>query len=331
MEVKEKKRKRNLMIYSAIFGILLIVIILIGRQTEFVTVGEDKSYNQQPQKSIELKEKALDDTQIKEETQLASETSNTHLFQEDGKTLHERFDTPEGYVHLSPPEDSFAYYLQNLPLKPHGEEVHYYDGRVKANRSVYEAVIDMDIGSRDLQQCADAVMRLRGEYLFYGQKKDQIHFNLTNGFRVDFLNWIEGNRVKVEGNTTTWVKKTEVSESYETFRDYMTFVFIYAGTLSLEQELESVDIETMAIGDVFIVGGSPGHAVIVVDMAIDASSGKKLYMLAQSYMPAQDIQILSSPDLPQFSPWYELTEGEVIRTPEWTFSKNDLKRFTELD
>jgi len=43
--------------------------------------------------------------------------------------------------------------------------------------------------------------------------------------------------------------------------------------------LESVSIKNMNIGDVFIVGGSPGHAVIVVDMAVN-SDGEKIFLLA---------------------------------------------------
>ncbi len=46
----------------------------------------------------------------------------------------------------------------------------------------------------------------------------------------------------------------------------MRIVFAYAGTLSLYEELESVPIKDMDIGDIFVQGGSPGHAVIVVDM-----------------------------------------------------------------
>ena len=38
----------------------------------------------------------------------------------------------------------------------------------------------------------------------------------------------------------------------------------------------------MGIGDVFIEGGFPEHAVIVVDMAINEKTGKKLFLLARA-------------------------------------------------
>jgi hypothetical protein len=50
--------------------------------------------------------------------------------------------------------------------------------------------------------------------------------------------------------------------------------------------------EEIAIGDVFIQAGSPGHGVIIVDMAVNETTGDKIIMLAQGYMPAQDMQIL---------------------------------------
>ena len=103
---------------------------------------------------------------------------------------------------------------------------------------------------------------------------------------------------------------------------------MYAGTLSLSKELSTVAYNNLKAGDIFIQGGSPGHAVIVVDLAIDPNSDKKIYLLAQSYMPAQDIQVLKNPMNKNLSPWYELdVNNTIIETPEWTFNSTDLKRF----
>ena len=104
---------------------------------------------------------------------------------------------------------------------------------------------------------------------------------------------------------------------------------MYAGTLSLSKELEDIEIEDMEIGDIFIKGGSPGHAVIVIDMAVNKETGEKIYMLAQSYMPAQDIQVLCNGNNKELSPWYRLNNDEIINTPEWTFHINQLKRFSK--
>ena len=58
-------------------------------------------------------------------------------------------------------------------------------------------------------------------------------------------------------------------------------------------------------------------------------ANKKLFMIAQSYMPAQDIHILDNKNNPAISPWYELDENaEEINTPEWTFyCQEELRRF----
>ena len=71
-------------------------------------------------------------------------------------------------------------------------------------------------------------------------------------------------------------------------------VFAYANTVSLERQLKSVDVKDMQIGDVFMKGPLPGHCVIVVDMAENEETGEKLFMIAQSYMPAQEIHVLKT-------------------------------------
>jgi len=253
--------------------------------------------------------------------------SNDLYINHEGETIEKRFLVPEGYEREKYDSSSFAFYLRNLPLKPHNTLVKYFNGKEKPNINIYEAVLDLEIGKRDLHQCADAVMRLRAEFLYNQKKYKDIHFNFTNGFRVDYSKWMEGYRIKVDGNKVSWVKSASPGNSYESFWKYMEIIFSYAGTLSLSKELKSVDIKDMAIGDVFIKGGSPGHAVIVVDMAIDSKTGKKVFLLAQSYMPAQEIQVLKNPMNSDLSPWYELEFSGDLKTPEWTFKPLELKRF----
>ncbi len=113
--------------------------------------------------------------------------------------------------------------------------------------------------------------------------------------------------------------------SYTKYRKYMKYIFSYANTGSLYDELAHRSIMQMQIGDVFVQKGRPyGHAVIVVNMAKD-SLGNKQFMLAQSYMPAQETQIFLNRSNSQ-SAWYSLKDAEKL-TPERSFSPKNLKHF----
>lgn len=257
---------------------------------------------------------------------LSCQNNNPYL-NSAGTTIETRIKIPTGFERVASPAGSFAAYLRQLSLKPAGTGVFLYNGLPKVAQ-VHVAVLDIDVGTRDLQQCADAVMRLRAEYLFAQKRYADIHFNFTNGFNCTYSKWREGYRVKVSGNQVSWYKKGGVDGSYRTFRSYLDMVYSYAGTLSLEKELKTVKYAEMNIGDVLIRGGSPGHAVIVVDMAQNPRTGEKLFLLAQSYMPAQDMHILQNPTDNKLSPWYRVnTSGEEVSTPEWGFVKANLRRF----
>lgn len=246
--------------------------------------------------------------------------------------LADRIAPPSGYVRETCSDNSFTTYLRNLSLLPKGSKVLLYNGKEKANQAAAFAVVDMEIGNRDLQQCADAVIRLRAEYLWKHKRYGEIKFNFTNGFPAGYKKWAEGNRIKVSGNQVQWYAAGKgVDYSYKTFRNYLDMVFMYAGTASLSRELQTVSYTSLQPGDVFIKGGSPGHAVIVVDVAVHPTTKKKVFLLAQSYMPAQQIHILVNPVSRSLSPWYELAETDAgkLYTPEWIFSRKDLKRFKE--
>jgi hypothetical protein len=140
---------------------------------------------------------------------------------------------------------------------------------------------------------------------------------------------MEGKRIVVEGNHAYWVQQTEYSNDFQSFRRYFDMVFAYANTVSLERQLKSVNVEDMQIGDVFMKGPLPGHCVIVVDMAENEETGEKLFMIAQSYMPAQEIHVLKNYKDPSISPWYSIDFGRVLSTPEWTFYDDQLMRYED--
>ena len=246
------------------------------------------------------------------------------------ETISERFPPPAGFERTAEAPGSFGDWLRHLPLKPPGEPVRYFNGKIKANANIYSAVVDIDTGGEDLQQCADAVIRLRAEYLWSRAAYDAIRFNFTSGDPAPYLRWRQGLRPQVNGNHVRWTRLAEWDGSHESFRRYLDSVFMYAGSWSLNRELPPKrDLEALAIGDVFIKGGFPGHAAIVVDMAVDPVSGEKVFLLAQSYMPAQDIQILQNPASPDHGSWYSLPRGGRLVTPEWTFQAAELKTFDE--
>lgn len=242
--------------------------------------------------------------------------------------LCKRIPVPEGYIRVESPRNSFGEWLQHLPLKPGKPDVFLYNGIEKGNQKAHYAVVNIDAGKVDLQQCADAVIRLRAEYFYSRQDYADIHFNFTSGDRINFTNWAQGYRPIVKEDALIWLQSGNKGTSYKNFRDYLTEIFMYAGSASLSEEMQPVsDTREMQTGDVFIQGGFPGHAAIVVDMAEQQKGEYKLFLLAQSFIPAQDIHILINPNDERLSPWYAIDFGDTLRTPEWSFTKNDLKRF----
>jgi hypothetical protein len=154
-------------------------------------------------------------------------------------------------------------------------------------------------------------MRLRAEYLFSQKKYDQISFLTASGKKLGFIVWLNGRE-----------------PNKDNFWNYLEALFNVANTTSLNKQLISKPIEKLEIGDVFIYpwqGRMYGHAIIVVDKCVN-SEGKIKFMLAQSFTPAQEIEILDNPN-EMGSPWYDLNFGETLDTPQIDFKKDQLKSF----
>src|SRR2546423_891642 len=161
------------------------------------------------------------------------------------ESLESRFAPPAGAERVPVAADSFGAFLRRLPLKPAGAAVHLYDGSDKARQDVHAAVVDLDVPPRDLQQCADAVMRLWAEYGYATGRTIAFH---------------------PEPGQPTALTFDARPRDRKAFARWLIKVFAAAGSASLQAELAPVrgDVEP---GDVLIQGGYPGHAVLVLDVA----------------------------------------------------------------
>lgn len=235
-------------------------------------------------------------------------TDGSQFIDPKGMTVKSRILLPQGFKRLSYEAGEFGNFLEKLPLYPIDREVHYYNGKIKPRNNIYNSVVKLDIGKRDLHQCADAVMRLRADYLYQQKRYKDIKFNFLS-----------------DGKPRTYTTYAKGDYSYPIYWKYLEYIFAYANTSSLHDELPNVKTtQEVKIGDTFIQKGSPiGHAIIVVDLAKD-SAGKTIVLLAQSYMPAQEIQILNNWNNSKLSPWYDIDQ-DIIKTPEWTFYPKNLK------
>jgi hypothetical protein len=271
---------------------------------------------------------------------------------EPDSTIAIRFAPPQGFTRVPVEAKSFGAYLRGLPLKPEGAQVHLFDGSLKRWQGAQAAVIDMSVGKRDLQQCADAIMRLRAEHLFAQDRKPEIAFHFTSGFHAPFAQWMEGERIRVNGNRCSWAATGVRGATHDDLLNYLQVVFTYASTRSIGKDLldaipwrmRPVDLRTNAgipetppeevpvwrapviAGDVFVQAAHPGHAVIVVDVA-ENRAGEQIFLLAQSYMPAQEIHVLKNLEDAALSPWFKLNDGDELVTPEWTFRWEQRKRW----
>jgi len=244
------------------------------------------------------------------------------------RRLGEAIGTPTGYTRATNADGSLGAWLRGLPLRKRGTPVLAYDGRTvrEAGDDRVAAVLEMDCGTTDLQQCADSAIRLHAEWLWSRGEKARIGYHFLSG---DFATWpryAAGERPSVTGNKVVWKASAKPSETRATFRSYLDMVFMFANTVSLAKESTVIAKADLAAGDFFVQPGSPGHAVMFLDVAT-SKTGERAALLGQGFMPAQDFHVLSSGS--PLAPWFSL-EGDSVDTPFWDpFPWKALHRFPQ--
>lgn len=245
------------------------------------------------------------------------------------QTLLERIKAPEGFEWIIEESGSFGEFLQNSEVKKPGSQILDFNQQPIRNQSEHIAILDYDIGTKDLQQCADAIIRLRAEYLFKHKRFDDIYFHFTNGDVFSWNDYKIGIRPQLISSTkVSFNKVANKDDSYENFRKYLDVIFMYAGTISLNNETIGIsDNKKIKTGDFLITPGSPGHAVIIVGRAKN-KQGEIVFLLAQGYTPAQSIHVITNPYDGKINPWYKL---DVSKSPtitaRYAFKKTNIRTF----
>ena len=248
------------------------------------------------------------------------------LINKDSLTIASRVNIPEGYKRVNYPNGSFQDYLRNYKLKPFGSKIINYDDSEYFWQRGHIGILEVPVPKNGLQQCADALIRIRSEYLWDNNRKNEIGFNFTSGHYCSWTKYAEGYRPKINGNKVTFHKTASANTSKDNFYKYLNLIYMYSGTLSLYNELEAVKARDLKIGDMLIKGGSPGHIVMIADKVIN-NKGGKLFLLFQGNTPAQSVHLVKNLDNATMSPWYQLEDDAVISVSNYVFGSSKFVRF----
>jgi hypothetical protein len=228
-------------------------------------------------------------------------------------TLQSRFATPSGATRVAVEAGSFGEWLRNLPLAAPGTPSKNFKGDVvyPGDDQYLGAVIAIDIGKIDLQQSPDVVIRLHAEWLFSQGNKD-ITYRGATGLDMPLSKWARGERMDSQGASVFWVMKSKPSEiDHAEFRRYLNAVFTWANSTSLAQQAEAIAADELRPGDFFVHLGSPGHALVVLDVA-RKPKGPPLALLGQALNPSENPFVLQ---LGKATAWFSLRAPGPIITP----------------
>ncbi len=219
------------------------------------------------------------------------------------------FPPPDGAQRVE--ADAFGTWLRTRMVADADRPVKTHDGQVVHHRA---RVVELPLVRGDLQQCADSAIRLRAEW----QKAtdQEVMFHATSGDPMAWARWAKGERPHEKAGKLVWTQ----GHGPGSWDHYLQKVFLWAGTRSLHAyDTVAVDRDPQP-GDVLVQPGSPGHAVLLLDVA---TAGDATYVLVgEGFMPAQDFHV----ELGAHDGWWRWDDGVAL--DHWTLPASSLRSWT---
>jgi len=194
--------------------------------------------------------------------------------------IADAFPPPRGAERL--PRDAFGEWLANREVVDPSVPVRTFDGYEVGHNA---RVVALDMAPGDLQQCADSVIRLRAEWL--KSTGGEVSFHATSGDLLPWSRWQRGERPIESRGHIRWQRGTKGG-----WDEYLEKVFTWAGTRSLV--FDTTPASEPQAGDLVLVPGSPGHVVILLDVA--KRGDETLVLIGEGYMPAQNFHVEIGPE-----------------------------------
>ena len=207
--------------------------------------------------------------------------------------------------------DAYGDWLRDLSLRDPSVPVRTYTGAIVPHDDA--RVIELPLVSGNLQQCADTAIRLRAEWLKQTGQDDAILFHATSGDAMPWPRYQAGERAYETGNHLAW-RSTGTPATWD---EYLSAVFMWAGTRSLDAD--TTRPSSPRPGDLLLLPGSPGHAVVILDVA--TWQDRTWLLVGEGFMPAQDFHLELGPD----SGWWPWHAG--LHMGPWDFPQSSLRRW----
>jgi len=235
-----------------------------------------------------------------------------------------------GYTVFADEAESWTEWLRLLPLAAPGTPVRNHRGEivVPGDDEHLAAVVAIDIGTQDLQQSADVILRLYAEWRWW---IDDLHMLYLSDTQVELplQKWAAGERLAASDGKPAWVRQPEPKAKleYADFRAYLDSVFPWSDSQALLAESIPLDPEKLAPGSFFLHEGHPAQVLIVLDVAT-APDGKRAMLLAQALNPAENLHVIR-PN--RDSVWFPVRIDQPVRVPRAkAYGWKELRSFKRL-
>jgi hypothetical protein len=231
-----------------------------------------------------------------------------------------------GYSGFPAELDSWAEWLRLLPLAAPGTPVRNFRGEtvVPGDDEHLAAVVAIDIGTQDIQQSADVILRLHGEWRWFRDDLRMLYLSDTR-LELPLGKWLAGERLVAAGGLPKWVPEAapQPKLDHAAFREYLDSVFAWSDARALLGESVALPPEGLEPGAFFLAQGPPAEVLVVLDVAT-SPAGERAMLLAQALNPTESIHVIRPS---RDASWFPVRTDQPVRVPRARpFAWKDLRR-----
>ncbi|KAA3610223.1 MAG: hypothetical protein D8M58_06660 [Calditrichaeota bacterium] len=217
-------------------------------------------------------------------------------------TIEEKLAPPVGYLRVKTDSNSFAAYLRNLPAINDNVLDFKNNVRIENGDSSLALVVPVSIKGNRLWQCMDIILLFQTDFLSRSNKVDKINFPLPDGTNLSWAEWKDGIRPEFSGDRFAKSVSSGKDSTAKNFQRYLNNIFSYSGTQTFYHHFSKVSLDSIKPGDFIVKKGKKGHAVLIVDVAINKQN-EKVVLIGQGDTPACQFYLLKNK---QGSPWFKI-------------------------